>query len=267
VAPALSLLLPRHRKSQQPPKFSEQLRLVAAILPYIKKVLDKFYNMVQQKRTYSQRDKKAAEQEARRKRSKSGDDNEIRPSSSHRVESPQKSHSLLKKGLKKYGGPTSIPKNEDDTIVTEDSKEHTSVFDKALNGKFKPMTHKQQSIYGSREDFEEAIKKQSLVKKSNGNSAKPYLPTPPSELQKKQSQQLNRFFPGLNGASAKLANPVKPSITKPIANSKLATKKTEQNDKLEQLYIAKQYEANRISAPRRDLLGDHLPSKSAEARL
>jgi hypothetical protein len=222
--------------------------------------------MANRKRTYSQRDKQAAEQEARRKRSKSGDDDELRLPDDRRSKTPQKAHYLLKRGLLKYGGPTSLPDDEGDMEIEQESNKDLSIWDKVLKSKHNSVRQKQRNIYGSREDFEETMKDKTSTKKSDNVPSKSYLPTPPSELQKKQGQHLNRFFPNLNGAAAKLVPSPKTSTTKPTATPKPANK-IAQKDELKQTYIAKQYESDKVSAPRKNILGVRLSSMSTEAEL
>jgi hypothetical protein len=245
--------------------FNSPPRHITTILSPLEKILEKIRNMVNRKRTYSQRDKQAAEQEARRKRSKSGDDDELCLPNDHRFKGPQKSQHLLKKGIKKYGGPTSLPDGEDDFEIEQESNKNLSIWDKALKGKLKSVNQKQRNVYGNREDFQETMKDKTSTKKSDGISSKNYLPTPPSELQKKQGQRLNQFFPNLNGAAAKLVPLAKTLKTKPTATPK-PVKKIAHKDKLKQTYVVKKYESDKVSAPRKNILGDRMSSKSIEVK-
>jgi hypothetical protein len=218
--------------------------------------------MAPKKRTYSRRDKNP--QEARRKRIKGEDDDELQWPDTSLYGHPQKSSALLKKGLKEPGSPTSIP-NEDKT-VTQRSKPHLSVFDKVPGGKLTSIKHEQQNIYGSREDFNNTMNDQHAIKRRNGRQVNSSLPTPPSELQKKQGLQLNRFFPGLNGAGAKLAVQAPPSALKPTVTSTTFAEILKCTD-AEQPHIVRTNEADKSSVPRRDILGGHLSTKSMKARL
>jgi hypothetical protein len=177
---------------------------------------------------------------------------------------PQKSSALLKKGLKEPGSSASMP-NEDKT-VTQRSKPHLSVFDKVLGGKLTSIKHKQQNIYGSREDFDNTMNDQPAIKRRNGKQENSSLPTPPSEVQKKQGLQLNRFFPRLNGAGAKLAVQAPSSALKPTLTSTTFAEILQCTD-AEQPHITRMYKADKSTVPHRDILGGRLSTKSMEAQL
>jgi hypothetical protein len=222
--------------------------------------------MVQQKRTYSQRDRKQREyavQDAQRKRSKADPEDELHLPTDRST----KRSALLKKGLRHHGGPISVPDDDDCDInlVPKKNKGLLGIFDKALTSKLKPITTKQHNIYGSRQDFDETIKDQSHAKESNARP-KNGLPTPPSEDKKQQTDRFNRFVPSLAG-------PGKRSV---FRGATLSTQSTETSQrfakiiKVEQpkvLYVPKQYEADSVSPPHRDLLGNRLSKKSPQAQL
>jgi hypothetical protein len=222
--------------------------------------------MVNRKRTYSHRDKQAAELDARRKRSKSGDEDGLRLPDDRQTKAPQKACYLLKKGLMIYGSPTPLPNDESNTEIEQESNKKHSIWNKTLKGKLKSVNQKQPSIYGSREIFVETMKDNITIKKSNSVPTKDCHPTPPSELQKKQGQHLNRFFPNLNGAASKLVPSAKTSTKGPTATPKPAHK-IAQKDELKHTYVMKQYESDKVSAPHKNILGYRLSSRSTEAEL
>jgi hypothetical protein len=225
--------------------------------------------MVQKKRTYSTIDKRRGlfeQQEERRKRMKSEEDDELRwPGNSPRSR-PLESSSLLKKGLKKYGGPVSFPEDEGDSDATPKNTSRLSVFDKAFRGKFKPVKPKQNNIYGSREDFGNTIHKQSSKKSTQERTTQSYLPTPPVEVQKTQSQLVGRFIPSKEESAIYMPTQVTTPTWRLPTKSKMS-EKIPKYDEPRQPYVPKQFEAEKSSAPRRELTGSRLSSESKEAKL
>jgi hypothetical protein len=228
--------------------------------------LETLYNMVQQKRTYSQRDRKQREyvaQDAQRKRSKAGHEDELHLP----TDRPTKRSALLKKGLKQHGGPISVPDDDDLDInlVPKKSKGLSGMFDKALTGKLEPITTKPHNIYGSRQDFEKSINDQSHAKESNARP-KNGLPTPPSEDKKQQTDRFNRFVPGLAGAGRRsVFGGATPSVQSTETSQRFAKIIKVEQPKVS--YVLKQYEADSASPPCRDLLGNRLSKKSPHAQL
>jgi hypothetical protein len=186
----------------------------------------------------------------------------------------------------KFGGPVSFADDGDggdggDDIVdtAEDSSKAktSSVFDKVLNGKLKPVKPRQPSIHGSREDFQNTMTDPNRTKKSNAGATSRYLPTPPSDVESKQAKSFNTIFPDLVGRGPGVFNGTKfgakhkqsTSIFDREETSKSVSSAdgTMKDDEPKEPYVQKQYEADRISAPRRDICGNRLSSKSKIAAL
>lgn len=222
--------------------------------------------MVQVKRTYSSRDKKQrnfAEENAQRKRTKvnSDDDHHSPPNRS------TKRSVLLKKGLKQHSGPISVPDQDDidnDPVTKKDKV--LKVFDKVLAGKLKPVTIKQHTIYGSREDFEETMTDQSLAKESNARP-RSGLPTPPSDYQKKQQgDRFNRPVSALTGLGKKsIAEGSSPTIPPTETSKRFAKVIKVEQPKVS--YVRKQFEAARVPPPHWDLLEKRLSKTSSQAQM
>jgi hypothetical protein len=219
--------------------------------------------MVSQKRTYSSRDKRrgAYEQDPQQKRSKVQRDDELRLPGSSPQNRPQQSSSLLKKGLRKFGGPVSVP---DDFTATGNSA-HLSVFDKVLGGKSKTVKRQQSNIYGSREDFDNTMNSQSLAKKSSEAVTQSY-PTPPIEGQKQQPHPASKFSLTAKEAASSSTTQSPERIAKSTMNSKIS-ENTVLYKQSHQSYAPKPYEADQTSAPRKDILGNRLSKRSPEAQL
>jgi hypothetical protein len=139
------------------------------------------------------------------------------------------------------------------------------VFDKALSGKLKPVKNKPRNIYGSREDFEDAMNDPS-TKKSNGGAVRSYLPTPPSEVKKQQVKHANKFFPALKGAAASLVTQVTKPAWTPAARS-TAVENTPEPDELKEPYVPREYKARKSLPPQINVLGSRLARESDEAEL
>jgi hypothetical protein len=224
--------------------------------------------MVPKKRTYSTLDKKRGmrEQDERRKRSKSDEDDELNWPGGHTSSRPLKSSLLLKKGLKKFGGPVSLPEDDEDSEIASKTTSRLSVLDKALGGKFNLVKPKQNSIHGSREDFEKTIQAQRAKRSSEERTTSSYLPTPPFEVQEPQKQLANRFIPSMNEYVANMPTQVTTPAWRPSPKSEMSEKNLAYDDP-RQPYVPKQFEADRSLAPRRDLTDNRLSSKSKEAKL
>ncbi|KAF2032218.1 hypothetical protein EK21DRAFT_99100 [Setomelanomma holmii] len=226
------------------------------------------------KRTYSSFDRrrKELEQETHRKRPKSDNEDELRW-----PQRPQSSSLLLKKGLKPDGPPSDL---EDDVVSNiAQRKNPISLLDRALDSKLKPTKNKQDGIHGSREEFEKTMQSRRAEKKNSPVPRSAYLPTPPSGAQTQQKKRMNSFFPALNGKAGEIVSKATKSVvTKPTPTPELAAKavmiSTETSKVFETVikcaepeepYQPKQYEADKVPAPRRDLSGDRLSRKSKEA--
>ncbi|KAF1913876.1 hypothetical protein BDU57DRAFT_455638 [Ampelomyces quisqualis] len=163
----------------------------------------------------------------------------------------------------KFNGPVSFSARDEESNTETQSTDHLSVFDKALQGKLKPVKNNAPNIYGCREDFENTMIGQS-TKKSNANRG--YLPTPPSEVQKRQVQCANQFSPALNGAAASLVTQVTKPAWTPRTSSK-TVESTPEPDESKKPYIPRDYKAGKSSAPYKDVLGNRLSRQSGEAEL
>jgi hypothetical protein len=195
---------------------------------------------------------------------------------------PQTSTSSTTRKVK-FGGPVSFPDDgdgDDDIVNTEEdsSKAKTSsLFDKALNGKLKPVKPRQPNIHGSREDFQNTMIDPNRSKKSNAGATSSYLPTPPSDVESQQTKNFNTIFPGLAGRGPSVLNGTKfgakhkqsTSIFDREETSKSVSSADEvmKDDEPKEPYVQKQYEADKISVPRRDICGNRLSSKSRIAAL
>jgi hypothetical protein len=219
--------------------------------------------MVSQKRTYSSRDKRrgAYDQDPQQKRSKIQRDDELRLPGGSPQNRPQQSSSLLKKGLRKFSGPVSVP----DDFTARGNSTHLSVFDKALAGKPKTVKRQQSNIYGSREDFDNTMNSQSLAKKSSEAVTRSY-PTPPVEVQKQQPHPASRFSPTANEVANSSTTQSAEPITKPTMSSKISENAV-LCKKPQQPYVPKPYEADKTCAPCMDILCNRLSKRSNEAQL
>jgi hypothetical protein len=229
---------------------------ILAILAIVSKVLEFFRNMVK-KVTYGKRpggnDKRplpydidsAHENDENRKRNKS-DDDEL-----EKLRFPgrqAKKSSLLKKSL--HSGPVSF--SNDDEDIDPAPKKNKSVFDKVLKeGRYQVAKPEQiqTRLYGDR--------------KRNT-----YLPTPPAEAERKAHQQARRdaTFSRANGIASNggLKTPNKPAT--PAQTSHLFQRIIE-DEQPKQPYKPKAYKADETAAPRRNIIGDRLSSKSKEAEM
>jgi hypothetical protein len=206
------------------------------------------------KRTYSSVDKRRAELE--RKRQQTDEHDELRLSGDPPRNSPLQSKLLLKPQLKKFGGPVSFPDEDSTSDTGPRNASGLSVFDKALRRNLKPLKRKQDNIHGSREDFVNTMHEQKKRKSSHEGTTHSYLPTPPVEVQKQQNEPAKQFKPA--------------QVTKPawIPNAKSRIpERISACEEPRQPYVAKQFEADKSLAPRRDLTGGRLSSKSKEAKL
>ena len=240
------------------------------------------------KRTYSQRGRppNTLAQELLRKRSKLyGNDNELSwpPPTGTRPQKPSSSSSSSSSSLRnvKFSGPVSLPDNNDDDMDTneEDSSKSktSSMFDKALKGKLKSVTRKQPNIHGSREDFDKTMVDPKRAKKSNAGAAGKYLPTPPSDVENQHAKKFDMMFPGLKcrglsvlggdgfggrgGQSKSGFGRLKESDKSKFFDTVL------KEEEPKRLYVRKQYEAENVSVPRRDICGNRLSSKSELAKM
>ncbi|KAI8937722.1 hypothetical protein NX059_005422 [Plenodomus lindquistii] len=150
--------------------------------------------------------------------------------------------SVSKKGLK-FGGPTSLP---DDQMDIDDapvfSKKKTTVFDRVLNsGRYQPARPAQFKTESSGND----LKKSSPAQQTPYSSRNYQLPTPPAELQKaRHTQQETREVEHLADSA-------------------------QSNDMFQpkQPYVPKIYKAEKIPAPRRNIIGHRLPKLLQESAL
>jgi hypothetical protein len=229
------------------------------------------------KRTYSSRDKKqtAFAQESQRKRSKvnqDDDDDYLRQPGDPPRGRPQTSSSSLKKA--KFSGPVSF--TSDDASSPAPKRKSPSIFDKALAnyGKLKSVKSKQFNIHGSREEFQNTMSDPTRTKKTNGGATSRYLPTPPSDADSQRSNNFSTIFPGLGGRGHSVVSgrglgvQTRPSMMSALEpkTSKTAEKTTKYEEP-QGPYIPRQYEADKSLAPRRDVCGNDLSSKSEQAKL
>jgi hypothetical protein len=210
--------------------------------------------MVSAKRTYSSVDKRRAE--LQRKRQKTSDDNELRLPGDPPRDRPLQSKLILKPQIKKFGGPVSIPNSDSNSETEPRNVSGFSVLDRALGENPKPPKRKKDSIHGSRDEFENMMREQKKQRSSHESTARSSLPTPPIEMQKQQNELAKKFKP---------TQVTKPAWT-PAAKSKMP-ERIRACEKPKQPYVAKQFEADKSLAPRRDLAGGRLSSKSIEAKL
>jgi hypothetical protein len=213
------------------------------------------------KKTYSSMDKRL--QEERRKRQKTDGDDELRWPGESPSSRPSQSTALLKKGLRKFGGPVSFPDEDSDAASLTNGH---SVLDKALDGKFKQVKRKQDNIYGSREDFEDTMREQKKRRSSEEGRTQSYLPTPPVEIQKQQHQLANQLRSSMKPPAANTPTQVTTPAWMRGTKSKTQEKPLECEES-RQPYVPKQFEADKSYSPRRDLAGGRLSSKSKEAEL
>jgi hypothetical protein len=215
------------------------------------------------KRTYSGADRKRGE--LCRKRQKSEEDDELRwPGKTPRR--PQQSSSLLKN----FRGSVSFEldsETEDPDSQPKKNNHLTSIFDRAQPGKLQPIKYKQNNnIYSNLKDFKTAMTDRRASAKSNEVATRSHLPTLPNESHNEGGQRLNKFFPGLGGKASSLAA----QVTKPAWKREVTPKileKTVKCDVPKQPYVPKQYAAEKVSPPRRNLSGARLSSDSKEAQL
>ncbi|KAF2823598.1 hypothetical protein CC86DRAFT_356348 [Ophiobolus disseminans] len=225
----------------------------------------------QKKRTYSKYDKKSAAraQESPNKRVKgTEDDDELRlPGDPPRGRSQTSSKSM--RDRPRYKGPISF--GDDDSMDIDsvpNERKRLSVLDKFANGKGKsqPINRNQPNIYGSREDFQSTMNNPNRPKKTNAGSTSRYLPTPPSDVERQQLGSSNKFSVGMNGHGSSVT-------TKPSKSTPTPTKASRpfedivNYDEPKQLYVPRQYKADKSPAPRRDICGNRLTGKSEQAEL
>jgi hypothetical protein len=228
-----------------------------AILAIISKVLEFFRKMVR-KVTYGKRpggnDKRplpydidsAIENDDSRKRSKT-DDDEL-----EKLRFPgrqAKKSSLLKKSL--HSGPVSFS-NDDDGDIDPAPKKRTNVFDKVLKkGQYQAEKPDQSQIQ--------------IYQDRKRNS---YLPTPPAEAERKAHQQARRdaTFSCAKGIASNGGPKTSNKPATPAQTSQLFERVIE-DEQPKQPYKPKAYKADETAAPRRDIMGDRLSSKSKEAEM
>lgn len=174
-----------------------------------------------------------------------------------KLKRPQKSSALLKKGLSKFSGPVSFSEDHD--------SDTGSVVEIPRKGKLKPVTNKRQKTSGSMPDLGDPMACEPTMKSSYG-SASSHLPTPPIELQKQQKTTISPYFTNHIPSKSNLATQVTRSAWKRKSTPTSSDASFESKGSKES-YIPKQYEAEKASAPRTNLLGGRLSSKSGEAKL
>jgi hypothetical protein len=227
-----------------------------AILAIISKVLEFFRKMVR-KVTYGKRpggnDKRplpydidsAIENDDSRKRSKT-DDDEL-----EKLRFPgrqAKKSSLLKKSL--HSGPVSF--SNDDGDIDPAPKKRTNVFDKVLKeGR-----------------YQAEMPDQSLIQIYQDRKRNSYLPTPPAEAQRKAHQQARRdaTFSRSKGIASNGGPKTSNKPATPAQTSQLFERVIE-DEQPKQAYKPKAYKADETAAPRKDITGDRLSSKSKEAEM
>ncbi|KAF1841679.1 uncharacterized protein K460DRAFT_388558 [Cucurbitaria berberidis CBS 394.84] len=227
------------------------------------------------KRTYSQRDKRQSTygQQSRpdhsdsRKRYKTDDSDELRLPPSPPPSRGEKTSSLLKKTLKAFGGPISVPEPEMIVDSAPQSSNRLAVFDKVLKERFQASKQKQQNIYGSREDFEETRKSGKKWKQPDPKPRNGHLPTPPAEIQR-QAHQEPRKSHMMPTADSRAVGPATKRQTSfvPTETSRLF-EKVIKNEQPKLPYEPKVYKDERTPAPRRTILGHGLLKKSKEAQM
>ena len=210
------------------------------------------------KRTYSQRDKWRSSNERQsiadlndsRKRHKVTDSDVL-----HLPTPPpsrgERTSSVLKKGLKMFGGPVSIPDDESQSDSTSKTSNGISrLFDKASSGKLKPaQLNLHGSIYGTWEDFAEAMKDGKKSSQTVAKSSKSYLPTPPAEAPKPHQKEYRDFpFAKPNAPAIKLGFRSQSTSTMSTETSRLFEKIIKE-ERPKQPYKPKDYQADKTLAP------------------
>lgn len=223
--------------------------------------------MGKKRRTYSLRDKKHldTEHEVRLKRRKGDDNSELFSPANSTSNSPKKPSSLLRKGLKAFGGPVSIPDDDTHIDFMTKSKNRFSVLGNALEGTLKSVKHNQRNFYGNGEDVKETMNDQTLARKSNRRRNSNLLTTPPG-LQKQVYKRSNQSVSGTDRDVAELA-----ALTTEFATESTTTSRTPGKiikcSGLKQPHVPKQYETSELSTPMKTLSGYRLSSESVEAKL
>lgn len=208
-----------------------------------------------QKRTYSSKGRGIADPDFSWKRLKTADSNDELRQPDRKPRRPQQSSSLLKKGLQhKFSGPVSFTEESDSDTV--------SVVENPCKGKLKPVTNKARKMSGSMPDLGDTMDCEPTTKSSSGKGPG-HLPTPPVEIQKQQKKRTSHFFDDRNtNVATQVTTPAwKRTATPSTSEASFESKVSKEP------YVPKQYEAEKASAPRRDLMGGRLSSKSTEAKL
>lgn len=227
----------------------------------------------QKKRTYSKHDKNGAAlaQDFHRKRIRGvEDDDELRlPTDTPRARPQSPFQPFNMKQKQKFKGPISFHDMLDNTETDSVPKKNKclDVFDRvqAGKGKINPVSQKS-NIHGSREDFENTMSNPDRARKTNAGATSHYLPTPPSDNEKQQMKNFDRFLPGLKGRGSNvIPKPSAPKLTPTITSSIFEDIIMKEEPK--QPYVPKKYTSKGSPAPRRDICGSRSTSDSDNAKL
>lgn len=166
----------------------------------------------------------------------------------------------LGKPLSRFGGPMSLPEEASEGDVVRPKKRGIDVFEGLEKALHQPSKLKNNgNIHGSFDEFTETMKQTKQTKKHDSahtqRSSYRQLPTPPAETQSKANSHTS-------GSSIKV---VIKSVRQTQSPSEAST--SAKHDAPREPYQLKAYEAEGFPAPRADIVGNRLSSKSRAAKL
>ncbi|KAH7402699.1 hypothetical protein BKA66DRAFT_7035 [Pyrenochaeta sp. MPI-SDFR-AT-0127] len=227
------------------------------------------------KRTYSQRDRWRPAHEHQRllnnddskKRHKANDSDELylpTPPPSR----GEKMSSLLKKGLKSFSGPISIPDEEVATDAVQKSSNRYPAFDNILKKRYQNGNPKPHNIYGSREDFVVTMNDRTKRTQQDRSPRNSHLPSPPAEIQKKAQQEVCKTETTRKTATLAVQPAARTqSAVKAVPHTSRLSERAVEDEQPKHAYESNVYMAEKTPAPHRGIVGNRLLKRSMEAQI
>lgn len=227
------------------------------------------------KRTYSQRDKPRPAYEHHHLLNYDDSHKRLKPDDLDELNLPtpppsrgEKMSSLLKKGLKSFGGPISIPHEETDIASAPKSSNRRTIFDNVRKDRSQTANPRPQNIYGSREDFTESMKNMIKRKQKDSSPTDSHLPTPPAEVQKTALQKVYRsqVVSKANDLAVLPTTRIRSAFNASTETSQ-SSESVSQDRQPRSLYVPNAYTAEKTPAPHRSILGGRLSKRSRKAQM
>lgn len=202
-----------------------------------------------------------------RKRSKTEDADEL-----HLPSAREKASSLVKKSLKNFGGPISVPRDDVDIGPAPVSSKKNSVFDRVLDQeRYLPPKPKQNGNSISREAHAERWRVQQRLKQHPVQPRSHQLPTPPAEAEKQlrrthQERPRQHMLMTSRNSDSELVLKTVCIAKAPDQTSRIFRKATSDEQSREP-YRPKAFKAEHTLVPHRDVLENRISRRSNIAKL